>query len=200
MSTIDLQQIDPGFADIAPGSQSVFRTTLQALSHPGQILTMSDDAFPPADVHAAAALALLALLDQDCTLWLSPKLAHSPAAAWLRFHTGCRIVEHAADAQFAWVADVSELPALDEFAQGSEFEPEKSTTCVVQVSGIDNESGWTLEGPGINGARKLAVSGLDNDFISQWQDNHARFPSGIDMLFTAGKQLAGLPRTTQIRS
>jgi alpha-D-ribose 1-methylphosphonate 5-triphosphate synthase subunit PhnH len=161
---------------------------------------VSKEAPPPADVHTAAALALLALLDQDCTLWLSPTLAGSPAAAWLRFHTGCRIVERAADAQFAWIADVNELPSLKEFAQGSEFEPEKSTTCVIQVAGMDNDSGWTLQGPGINGTRRLAVAGLGGDFVAQWHDNHAGFPSGVDLLFSAGERLAGLPRTTQIRS
>lgn len=200
MSTIDLSQIGPGFADLALGSQAVFRTTLQALSCPGQILTVSEEAPPPPYVHAAAALALLALLDQDCALWLSPTLVRSPAAAWLRFHTGCRIAERAADAQFAWIADVAELPALDEFAQGSEFEPEESTTCVVQVDSLENDRGWTLQGPGINGAFRLAVAGLGDDFVTQWQDNHARFPCGVDLLFTAGEHLAGLPRTTRIKS
>jgi alpha-D-ribose 1-methylphosphonate 5-triphosphate synthase subunit PhnH len=200
MSGVDLRQIGPGFSDLALGSQAVFRTTLQALSHPGQILTMSQEAAPPHGAHAAAALALLALLDQDCSLWLSPALVGSAAAAWLRFHTGCRIAERAADAQFAWIANANELPALKAFAQGSEFEPEKSTTCVVQVDALENGVGWTLHGPGINGVRKLAVPGLGEDFIAQWQDNHGRFPCGVDLLFSAGELLVGMPRTTRIGS
>ena len=200
MNAIDLNQLGPGFADLALGSQAVFRTTLQALSCPGQILTMPKEAPPPPGVHAAAALALLALLDQDCALWLSPSLVRGPAAAWLRFHTGCRIVEHAADADFAWVASVSELPPLEVFAQGSEFEPEKSTTCVVQVDSLESDRGWTLQGPGINGACSLSVAGLDDDFVGRWQENHVRFPCGVDLLFSAGEHLAGLSRTTHIRS
>jgi len=140
------------------------------------------------------------LLDQDCTLWLSPSLAGSAAAAWLRFHTGCRVVERAADAQFAWIAGVHELPRLDAFAQGSEFEPEKSTTCVVQVDALESHGGWTLRGPGVDRACGLAVAGLGDDFAAQWHDNHARFPCGVDLLFSAGERLAGMPRTTRIGS
>lgn len=199
MSAIDLNGIGPGFDDPALGSQAVFRAALQALSRPGQIQTVGVEAPTPPGVHAAAALTLLALLDQDCTLWLSPTLAHSPAAAWLRFHTGCRLVERAGQAQFAWIAGVAELPALDEFALGSEFEPETSTTCLVQVDGLENAGGWTLQGPGIDGTCRLAVAGLGDDFAAQWRDNHARFPRGVDLLLCAGGRLAGLSRTTRIK-
>lgn len=200
MNAIDLGQIAPGFADLALGSQAVFRATLEALARPGQIWTVGAEAPTPPDVHAGSALALLALLDQDCALWLSPTLAHSPAAAWLRFHTGCRFVEQAGQAQFAWVAAPAEMPALDEFAQGSEFEPEKSTTCLVQVDGLKNGRGWTLRGPGIDGSRRLAVAGLGDDFVAQWRDNQARFPRGVDLLLSDGAHLTGLSRTTRIES
>jgi alpha-D-ribose 1-methylphosphonate 5-triphosphate synthase subunit PhnH len=200
VSAIDLRQIGPGFVDLALGSQAVFRTTLQALARPGQIQTVSAEALTPPDVHAAGALALLALLDQDCTLWLSPTLARSPAAAWLRFHTGCRVVEQTAQAQFAWIANGTELPALAEFAQGGEFEPETSTTCLVQVGSLESGRGWSLQGPGIDGSCRLAVTGLGRDFLAQWRANHARFPRGVDVLFSAGERLAGLSRTTRIES
>lgn len=198
MNSIELGHVGPGFADPSLGSQAVFRTLLQALSRPGRIQTMSADTPVPAGVHCAAALALLALLDQDCTLWLSPSLQGSPAAVWLRFHTGCQLVERPDQAQFAWVASVDELPALEAFAWGSEFEPEKSTTCLVQTQALQSGHGWTLRGPGIDGFCRLAVAGLADEFAAQWGNHHGHFPSGVDLLFCAGERLAGLPRTTQI--
>jgi alpha-D-ribose 1-methylphosphonate 5-triphosphate synthase subunit PhnH len=200
VNAIDLCQIGPGFVDPALGSQALFRAILEALAHPGRIVAVSAEAATPPDVHAAAALALLALLDQDCALWLSPTLARTPAAAWLRFHTGCCLVDRPAQAQFAWIANPDELPGLGDFAEGSECEPEKSTTCLLQVDGLENGRGWRLEGPGIHGACRLAVAGVGDEFVAQWHDNHARFPRGIDLLFSAGKRLAGLSRTTRIES
>eukprot|EP01035_Chromulina_nebulosa_P040011 gene40011-54094_t len=76
----------------ALGSQSVFRAALHALSHPGRVVELPHDAQTPSRGHAASAALLLALLDPDCTLWLSPSLAGSDAAAWLRFHRGCVLI------------------------------------------------------------------------------------------------------------
>ena len=92
MSTTPLASLGAGFSNEAFGSQAVFRAVLQALSHPGRTVAVEHDAQAPAVGHSASAAVLLALLDSDCTLWLSPKLAASDAGAWLRFHTGCTVV------------------------------------------------------------------------------------------------------------
>ena len=110
-----LNDLGRGFADPALCSQSVFRHALDALSLPGRIAVL-DASGPlknmqaPRGAHTAAAALLLALLDQDCKLWLSDGFTHSDAAAWLRFHTGCSIVQDPAQADFAWVAQAAELP------------------------------------------------------------------------------------------
>jgi alpha-D-ribose 1-methylphosphonate 5-triphosphate synthase subunit PhnH len=39
---------------------------------------------------------------------------------------------------------------------------------------------------------------LPADFLSQWGDNHGSYPQGIDLFFTCGSLLAGLPRSTQV--
>ena len=198
MTSMDLRQVAPAFSDPALASQAVFRAALLALSRPGLVQSIRCDAQFPAGAHPAAAAVLLALLDPDCTLWLSPTLAAGPAAHDLRFHTGCTLVDRPGAARFAWVASPAELPALDTFALGSEFEPELSTTCIVQVDAIDDAAGWTLRGPGIRDRHRLGVAGLGAGFVAQWQANHALFPRGIDLLFCAGDRLTGLARTTAI--
>ncbi|VTU45913.1 phosphonate C-P lyase system protein PhnH [Variovorax sp. PBL-E5] len=206
MTPSELAAIGAGFSDPALGSQAVFRAALQALSHPGRPVDVPHDAEVPARGHAAAAALLLALLDPDCRLWLSPSLAGSDAAAWLRFHCGCVLVDEPAQAQFAWVAAGDEMPALDGFAQGSDTYPDQSATCVLEVPAFaDAAAGgaaWQLHGPGIRGQVRLTV-GLApqaaHALVAQRAAEHAAFPCGIDLFLATERQIVGLPRTTRIR-
>ncbi|MBX9836566.1 MAG: phosphonate C-P lyase system protein PhnH [Burkholderiaceae bacterium] len=193
-----LLDITPGFGDQAQGSQRIFRAALGALSHPGQIQQVHSNAQIPAGVYVATANVLLALLDQDCTLWLSPSLATHAVAAYLRFHTGCQLVDSPATAQFVLAASGAELPALGTLTPGTEYEPEFGATCIVQVEALNDNAGWTLRGPGIRDTQCLAVQGLPSDFVAQWAACQAHFPQGVDVLLSAGDRLAGLPRTTRI--
>ena len=164
-----------------------------------KLQAVTSDAQNPPGTGAAAAALLLTLLDPDCTLWLAPRLACGPANAWLRFHTGCRIVADPAAARFAW-SDADQLPSLSRFALGSEFEPELSCTCVVEVQALEQQHGWGLRGPGIQDRHHLAVTGLAAGFFAEWQANHALFPRGVDLLLCAGQQVAALARTTELEA
>ena len=149
-----LASLGAGFSNEAFGSQAVFRAVLQALSHPGRTVAVEHDAQTPAVGHAASAAVLLALLDSDCTLWLSPRLAASDAGAWLRFHAGCTLVADAAQARFVWVAQGDVVPPLDSLALGTDIYPDQSATCVVDVpratvTTADISDAWHLRGPGI---------------------------------------------------
>jgi alpha-D-ribose 1-methylphosphonate 5-triphosphate synthase subunit PhnH len=206
MTPQELASISAGFSDEARGSQSVFRAALEALSHPGRLISVMHDAPTPQHGHAASAAVLLALLDAECTLWLSPTLAASNAAAWLRFHTGCTLVDEMAKAQFAWVANPDELPPLGALAQGSDIYPDQSATCVIDMphlsSALNAEDGWTWSGPGINGLAHVRVDGLPQGFTSAfakaWQSNHAAFPCGVDLILASAQHIVGLPRTTRL--
>lgn len=206
MSTLDLSTLGAGFSDEALGSQSVFRAALHALSHPGRVTVLPHDAQVPSRGHPASAALLLALLDPDCTLWLSRSLAGSDAAAWLRFHTGCVLVDAPEAAQFAWVAQGDECPRFDRFAQGSDAYPDQSTTCVIDVVALDEggADAWTLRGPGIRDSASIAVEGLpgtgESAFAAQWSANHAAFPRGVDVFLASPTQIVGLPRSTRIEA
>jgi len=102
MTAHALSALGAGFSNEALGSQAVFRAVLQALSQPGQPVRVDHDAQVPSVGHSASATALLAMLDSDCTLWLSPRLAASNAGLWLRFHTGCQLVDLPEQARFVW--------------------------------------------------------------------------------------------------
>jgi alpha-D-ribose 1-methylphosphonate 5-triphosphate synthase subunit PhnH len=203
---VELKDLGRGFAEPARCSQAVFRQALDGLSHPGRLQTLDASTAlqgmqAPRGAHPAAAALLLALLDQDCKLWLSPAWGQSDAAAWLRFHTGCVVVQDAAQADFAWIASAADVPALGVFAQGSAEYPDQGATCIVQVESLARSAptpGWTLTGPGIKGSQPLHVGGLAQDFCAQWRSGQTHFPCGVDMFFTHGPAFVGLPRSTMI--
>ncbi len=201
MNTPDLSTLGAGFSHEALGSQGVFRQALQALSHPGRCIAVPSDAQVPQGAHPASAAFLLAMLDSDCRVWLSTRLASGPAALWLQFHTGCTVVPSAADAAFVWVAQGDAMPALHELEQGSDAYPDQSATCVIDVASLNSaheDGAWELTGPGIQSTQALSVQGLPPDFTSQWATNQARFPRGVDVFLASESHLAGLPRTTRI--
>ncbi len=184
------------FADPALGPQAVFRTLLDALSQPGTRRRLPDDVPPPSGLGPGLYAAALTLADFETPLWLAPELLE--AVPDLRFHTGAFIVEDPAAAALAMTARGSTLPALLDFAQGSDAYPDRSTTLLIAVEAIRNDGPWSLRGPGIRDHRRLSVQGLPFDFLGQWAENHERFPRGVDLFLFEGATVVGLPRTTRI--
>ena len=197
MSATDLSSLGAGFDSPALASQQVFRAALEALARPGRIARVEAVRGSPAELEPAACALALALLDQDTTLWLSPALAAGQAGPYLRFHTGCRLADTPASADFA-IAEAHELPPLDAFSSGSEDYPDRSATLIVQVGELCEGEGWEMEGPGIRGVTRLRAAGLPVEFAAAWKSNRARFPRGVDLFLACGRELCGLPRTVRI--
>ncbi len=187
--------LSPGFAEPVLDAQAAFRATLDALSRPGRIEELTLRLNPPAGVDVATAAACLTLLDGDTPVWLAPHAAADGAAAWITFHTGAPVVGAAADAAFAVMLDAAILPALDGFDWGSDEEPQRGATLIVQVPALSGQSGWTLRGPGIATRTALRVDGLPDSFLAARRAMSGAFPRGLDILFTSGARLAALPRT-----
>jgi len=199
MSAQPLAGVVAGFADPVLDSQQAFRACLDALAHPGRVVDLGPGLPSVPGLHAAAGALLLALLDQDTSLWLSPSLAGGPVAASLRFHTGCLLAGAPGEADFALIGGPAELPPLDCFGAGSDEYPERSATLLVQVAAFQ-PGGWRLAGPGIRGEARLSIAGLAADFPGQWERNCARFPRGVDLFLASGERLCGLPRTTRLEA
>lgn len=188
--------LSPGFAEPVLGAQAAFRATLDALSRPGRVEELALRMDPPAGVDAATAAACLTLLDGDTPVWLAPHVAADRVAAWIAFHTGAPVVNAAGDAAFAVVLDAASLPALDGFDWGTDEEPQRGATLIVQVSALAGQGGWTLSGPGIATRATLRVDGLPESFVAERRAMNGAFPRGLDIIFTSGARLAALPRTT----
>lgn len=178
-------------------AQTVFRALLDALSRPGSPRALAPPLpTPPAGTGAGLYAAALTLVDFETPVWLAPALAG--AAAELRFQLGAPLVERPDVAAFALVDDGTALPPLTDFAQGEDTYPDRSTTLLIEVAGLEPGGPWRLTGPGIAGEVRLAMDGLPADFTAQWASNHARFPRGVDVFLFAGASVVGLPRTTRI--
>jgi len=206
MSVLSLQDMAPGFADSTAHSQAVFRSALDAMARPGMptAIAPASLASPPTGTSAAAASVLLALLDQDCALWLSPTLANGPSAAWLRFHTGCQIEQDCSKADFVWAAAIAELPPLHQLKQGSAEYPDQSATCVVDVTDwrtadVSKAHAVSLRGPGVRDVLTLSIDGMDTRFLEQHHAMQEHAPCGVDIFFCAGDTLLGFPRSVRLR-
>jgi alpha-D-ribose 1-methylphosphonate 5-triphosphate synthase subunit PhnH len=185
--------LQPGFADPVAGAQSCFRAVLDAMARPGHIRDAGLDLTAPVPLMPATAAVLLTLLDYDTPVWLDE--AAAGARAWIGFHCGAPMVP-LAKCSFAVALA---LPELATVPPGSHEAPESAATLILQVNALGSGQTYRLAGPGLRAPALLAVDGLPAGFASAWQDNHAMFPRGVDIVLCAGTSLAALPRSVMLR-
>ena len=184
----------PGFADPVADAQSAFRAVLEAMARPGRVQRLPRPPAPPAPLSPAAGAVLLALADAETPLWLD---AGAQAAEWAVFHAGCPLVEDPGAATFALATGTP--PALSSLDQGTDEEPQRAATLILQVASLEEGRGWRLSGPGIEHEHRLQVEGAPAGFLAAWAASRARFPLGVDVILCAGERVAALPRSTTIR-
>ncbi|WPN31712.1 phosphonate C-P lyase system protein PhnH [Pseudomonas sp. P5_109] len=188
------QLLQPAFADPVLDAQRGFRAALKALAGPGVIQTLQ--ATPRLDGLEPATYALcLALLDVDTPLWLAPSFDTPLIRANLAFHCGCPLTAQREDARFALLA-ADDLLDLSGFDTGNNRYPDQSCTLLVQLPSLDGGAGLKWRGPGIESEHGVALPLADGFWCEREQRNE--FPRGLDLFFTAGHDLIGLPRSTRI--
>jgi alpha-D-ribose 1-methylphosphonate 5-triphosphate synthase subunit PhnH len=185
----------PAFENSVHDSQAVFRSALSALSEPGTVHQASAGAGLGMFSPAAYALCL-ALLDEQTALWISPALSTESLRRALVFHCGCPLVDHPSEAAFA-VVDGASLADLSQFNPGTDRDPHLSCTVLVQLDQLEGGAARSWQGPGIAGSLAMHIP-LAQPF---WQQRRQiSFPRGVDVLFVAGNQFVGLPRSTRVQS
>jgi alpha-D-ribose 1-methylphosphonate 5-triphosphate synthase subunit PhnH len=191
----------PGFADPVRQSQAVFKAVMMAMARPGTIRTLPCTVPAPGPMSPGAAAIAIALCDFETPVWLDHDLrASAQVVAFMRFQTGAPVVDAQGAAAFAYVSDARRLDGFEGFAQGTAEYPDRSTTIVIAVDGIETGSGWTLRGPGIDGVARLAVGLLPAGFPGWLDVNRSYFPCGVDIVFVAGDRIAAIPRSTSIEA
>ena len=199
MNTLSVQNHTPGFANPVRDAQQVFRAVLQALAHPTIPQHVNVDMLPPAPLGVTIGAVILALCDEQTPLWLDPALRAAPeVCAWIVFHTGARIVDRADDAAFVIASSPSASPRLADLARGTDEEPHRSATLVIDACCAPGMGALKATGPGIQGIADWDGAGLPREFLPQWQENHSVFPRGVDIILAAETAVLGLPRTTAL--
>ena len=98
-----MTDIAAGLADPAHDSQRLFRTVLEAFSHPGRLVHLPDPPAAALPLSRAATAFVLTLVDRDTPLWLAPAFDQEAVRDFVRFHTGAPIAKRPANALFAVV-------------------------------------------------------------------------------------------------
>jgi alpha-D-ribose 1-methylphosphonate 5-triphosphate synthase subunit PhnH len=187
----------PGLADPVHDSQRVFRAVLDAMSRPGSIVSVALAPLGPSPLSLAATALLLTLADRDTPVWLGADIDTPALRDFLRFHAGCPIVAEVANAAFA-MASARHLPPLDGLNIGTDAYPDRAATLIVDVPALDDGLATLWRGPGIESAQPVAIAGIDAGFWPAWSLNHALYPCGVDIVFTAGNRLCALPRSVAV--
>jgi alpha-D-ribose 1-methylphosphonate 5-triphosphate synthase subunit PhnH len=188
------QLLQPAFTDPVLEAQRSFRAALKAFAGPGLIQTLH--ATPSLEGLAPATYALcLALLDVDTPLWLAPSFDTPLIRANLAFHCGCPLTANREDARFALLT-AEDLLDLSGFDPGNDRYPDQSCTLLVQLPSLDGGAGLAWRGPGIETEHGVALPMAEGFWREREQRNE--FPRGLDLLFAAGQDLIGLPRSTRI--
>ena len=193
------EALNAGFSEPVFDSQRAFRAVLQATSHPGRIVDVGTPVDAPPPLHPAAAAICLALIDFETPVWIQPVAADTGALSqFLRFHCSSPLTADPALAAFAVIHDSAHMPPLSAFSGGQIDYPDRSTTLLIQVEGLSAVRRVRLSGPGIKDTQQFAPSGIPERFWTEWRDNGALFPCGVDVLLICGSHVAALPRTTRV--
>lgn len=182
--------LEGGLQNPAVDSAHAFRVVLNAMAQPGTIHELAVGAGPEPLSRAAASI-MLVLCDNTTPIYLVGSHKNPAIEAWLRFHCGAVLTDQASEADFivgSWPA----LQPLDRFKIGSELYPDRSASLIVEMPTVSN-TGAILSGPGIETTQTFSLPE-----ISVFKRNHALYPLGIDFYFTAGSDLAAVPRSTNI--
>ena len=188
-----------GFADKGASAQSCFRAVMDAMARPGSFQRISATCGSPKLLMRGSAAIALMLFDQDTPIWLDPTLAATlDVATWIKFHTGAPVVAEPSQAGFAMIADAAGLPDFDRFALGSNDDPDRSVTLVVQVESLSDGAVFELSGPGIDGTAIVRATHQFADLPDRLARNARLFPRGVDLILIADDSIVAIPRTTRL--
>ena len=179
------------FDEHALGSQQTFRSILDAMANPGQLITIRETPHAPEVFNSASAATCLTLLNNETPVWTDVDW-QSPAISWLQFGCGCSVVTEPCMANFAIVTRPDVMPALNYFRVGRYEQPEKATTLLVQVNDI-----LPIAANSSDKGAHLELKGVPETFWHQWQQLSSLHPLGIDIFFTCDDVLTSLPRSNR---
>lgn len=191
--------ITPGFKETVHDAQASFREVLDALSRPGTIRTLPAPLSTPASLSPALTAIILTLADYDTPIWLDEPTLTSGAAAYFAFHCGCRVTSSPDEAVFVISGTANRRPRLADLSQGTPEYPDRSATLLIDVGSFEQGADRVrLSGPGVRESLTVSIKAPDDRFWCDMEENHGRYPLGVDVILCADHQVIALPRSTKV--
>lgn len=186
---MDGTTLQGGFAHAPHDAAHAFRAAMGAMARPGRIHAITGAA-PPAPLSVAAGSLILTLCDPETGIHLAGDHDRAEVRDWIAFHTGAVVTgpDRCTFALGRW----DRLMPLSAYPMGTADYPDRSVTLIVELDALE-PAGSVLTGPGIKGS--IGFSLPDPALL---RANAAQFPLGLDFFFTAGAQVAALPRSTRV--
>jgi alpha-D-ribose 1-methylphosphonate 5-triphosphate synthase subunit PhnH len=182
-------------------AQEHYRLLLDSMARPGKINVMPRlELTTPQGIHAAGALVGFALLNSDVSFYVDGPSAED-VSLYLLVNTSARPAE-AEEADYIYLDGTAAAEILYRLKTGTLPYPENSATVIAAVEELGGETGLvlTLSGPGVDGERKLSVTGLDVALLEALVTINAEFPLGIDVVLTDPTgRIACIPRSSRVR-
>ena len=185
-----------GFAHPVFGTQLCFRKIVKAMSEPGSLVTVPNVSGLES-ISSATAATLLTLTSHTTPLFIDPRIGNPLLLRTLCLHTNVPIATTLEEAYFVLLSGNPFSYDLMALSCGSEVEPEKSTTVIVEVDGMHDGPCLKLPGPGIKTHRIISPR-LPGSVMNYLCNRPHAFPTGLDFLFTSGKKLFAIPRSTHV--
>lgn len=182
--------------------ERIFPALLAAMARPADVIAVRPLAdAPPAPLYSPTAAMCRNLAEFEKPLWVDGAVAVAARTVnYLKFHCACPITNTPDAARTALLADPMGSGTLARFFPGTEERPETSATVIIQVAHLQSGSGRRIEGPHIDGIRRLHVDGVPEEFWTAIAQNHRLSPRGIDIVLCAPSAIACLPRTVRAQT
>ncbi|PSH56498.1 phosphonate C-P lyase system protein PhnH [Phyllobacterium sophorae] len=175
-----------------------FRVVLRAMSRPGAAVRVDDtNAIDNGQLPPAISCLARCLIGAGTPVWVDAAFNSPQTKDFLSLFCGATMVDEPTAAAFAFVGSPADMLPINAFELGEQDYPDRSTTLVVWVPDLMGGPSVTLTGPGIKTTVTIEPKGLPAWFWPAWDDNTKIFPRGIDIFFTDGVSLVGLPRTSR---
>ncbi|ETD72479.1 carbon-phosphorus lyase [Pelistega indica] len=186
--------LQKGFNDEVQDAQLTFRAALKALSEPGTYCQAASVA-PLASLSGVGVALILTLCDSDSRVYLGKPFDNEQIKHNLSFHCGCQIVTDIDQADFVLITE-QEINLLSSCRLGTDRDPEKGATVLLQVTSLQGGDSYCLTGPGIE--TEKIINPQVSAQLWELRQQLNQFPRGLDFFMFDAKAMLGIPRTTKV--
>lgn len=184
--------------------QEAFRNILYAISNPGRIASISEQANKLQTEKSAVLTIALTLLDKETSYCVADNEDFAKTISELTYSSKVNFKSSDKSAGIIFVTEEcgpDEINGIIGWANpGTLIEPHTSSILVVVVDKFNDTETCRLKGPGINEAISVGLPEYAREWIRQRDLIGYEFPTGIDIYFvTASGEIMIIPRKVSLK-